>query len=445
VKQTILMTLLTVAGTLGVLVRGPFIAVSMYYLFAVLRPQYLWDWALPQGVPWSEFVAWAAIIGAAGTMMGIGSGRADSPPVRKWSAAHWIYVLFGLWITLTYFTAQDKDVAGFWLPEYLKIFTMFIVASLVTTTSNRIYALYLIATGALIYIAYEVNYVYLVNGRLDIFHNGYGGLDNNGAALMLAMGVPLSVYAWEASRSWGRWIFAAAIPVLVHAVLMTYSRGAMLALVVVAPLLILRSRRKGQFLAFSLAMAVVVPVLAGPEIRHRFFTLNNVEEDASANSRFDSWQAAFRIANDYPIFGVGIRNSELLSHEYGADTEGRTIHSQYLQTLADSGYIGLALYLAALTAVWLSLRRARRALGPRRDPDANRLRSLIAGVEGSLLVFCVGAAFLSLEVFELPYLIGLLGCELWIVVRALPAPVETETRDAKARSRTALPAVRTAS
>ena len=424
------MIALTTAGTLGILVAGPFIAVAVYYLFAVLRPQFIWEWALPPGIPWSQYVGGAAIVGGIAAALGLVPSAEAGNRLRRASVAHVMVVVFGLWVTVTYFTAQDRAVAGLWLPEYLKIFAMFVVATLVVTTGAQIFTLYLVITCALIYIAYEVNVLYLVDGRLDIYHHGYGGFDNNGAALMLAMGVPLSLYAWEAIGGLKRWLFAAAIPVLLHAVLMTYSRGAMLALLVAAPVVILRSRRRWQFSLAGVALACMIPLLAGPEIRDRFFTVYDAASDASANLRFDSWRAAIRIANDFPIVGVGIRNSNLLSYSYGADIEGRTIHSQYLQTLADAGYVGLGLYIAALAAVWVALVRSRRALKERTDTEAYRLRSIVSGIEGSLLVFCTGAAFLSLEVFELPYLLALLGCQIWVVTRAsLPAAATSDAPD----------------
>ena len=48
--------------------------------------------------------------------------------------------------------------------------------------------------------------------------------------------VPLAIFAWEATPGIYRWLFAMAVPGLVHAVLMTYSRGAMLSLLVASPL-----------------------------------------------------------------------------------------------------------------------------------------------------------------------------------------------------------------
>jgi probable O-glycosylation ligase (exosortase A-associated) len=235
---------------------------------------------------------------------------------------------------------------------------------------------------------------------------------------MLAMGLPLTIYAWEAIKGWTRWIFAATVPLLLHAVLMTYSRGAMVSLLVASPVILLRSRRRWQFLAMAVAIASIIPILAGKEIRDRFFTLQKYSSDDSANSRFASWGAAIRIANQYPIFGAGLRNSNLLSYEFGADEEGRTIHSQYLQTLADTGYPGLLLYLTAIGSAFTATVRSRRALRRRTDPEALQMRSMLSGIEGSLVVFCVGGAFLSIEVFELPFLLGLLAIQLWVLARA---------------------------
>src|SRR5207344_3136757 len=111
---------------------------------------------------------------------------------------------------------------------------------------RQVRVLYLIALGALGYIAYEINFLYLVSGGLDVYQSGYGGLDNNGAGLMIAMAVPLAYFLWLHYRSWWRWIFAAFIPVMLHAVLMSYSRGAMVSLLLASPLLIVRSQRKAQ-------------------------------------------------------------------------------------------------------------------------------------------------------------------------------------------------------
>jgi hypothetical protein len=152
--------------------------------------------------------------------------------------------------------------------------------------------------------------------------------------------------------------------------------------------------------------------------------VESYEEDGSAQSRFNSWNAGLRIALDHPVFGVGVRNSNLFSFQYGADREGRAIHSQYLQVLADTGFPGLFFYLLTLVYLALDLRRVRRWAQAMETEEQRLAYSTACGVESALAVFCIGGLFLSLEVFELPYLMLLLGAQLPLVARLHePAPL----------------------
>jgi probable O-glycosylation ligase (exosortase A-associated) len=410
VKQLLFMIAVTLVGTVGVFIRGPICGVAVYYFFAVLRPQFIWQWSLPEGIQWSLYVALATI---ASVLLGVpGPGRAPLP----WTAAQRFVLLFAAWVVLSYANAFDKEYAYIVFVDYLKIFLMLFIASAVIREVAELWVIMLLTATSLAYISYEINYLYFVNGYLGIQRNGYGGLDNNGAGLMLAMGVPLCLFAWEGMRHRLRWAFLALIPVVVHAVLMTYSRGAMLSLVVAWPLMVARSRHRVRIILASVAFGVLaIPMMAGPEIQARFLSIQSNEVDESANSRRQSWAAAWRIARDYPILGVGVRNSNLFSYQYGADVEGRTIHSQYLQIAADCGFVGIGLYLSIIVSVFASVRSARRAARRDSGPDADRARAVASGVECSLFVFCFGAIFLSLEVFELPYLLILLGAQLSVV------------------------------
>ncbi|HVS40425.1 MAG TPA: O-antigen ligase family protein [Gemmataceae bacterium] len=424
-KQLIFMIVVTLIGVGGSLAVTPFYGVAVYYFFAVLRPQFIWKWSLPEGVNWSLYVALAAMLGA---ILNVRSRKTRPTPEggRRLSAGHWLVLGFGAWIAVTFVTARDHEVAYPYFIEYLKLFIMFWVAATVIRSVRQVWVLYLLTAATLGYIAYEVNYIYFFQGRYTyIYRLGYGGLDNNGAGLMLAMGIPLCYFAWEGIGRWFRWAFLVLIPLLLHAVLMSYSRGAMVSLLAGVPFYLLRSRRKFQLLLVLAGVVAIVPVLAGKEIRERFFSIQSNDVDASANARRSSWAAAWEITKANPVFGVGIRNSNLISYEYGADMEGRTIHSQYLQTSADSGLIALGLYLAALTAVWFSTRRARLLAAKRIDTEGREAHAAACGVEGAMIVFCVGASFLSLENFELPYLMLLLGAQLPLVLRPAPGPVES--------------------
>jgi Na+/H+ antiporter NhaD/arsenite permease-like protein len=110
--------------------------------------------------------------------------------------------------------------------------------------------------------------------------------------------------------------------------------------------------------------------------------------------------------------------------------EGRTIHSQFLQLLADEGYVGLTFYLLTLLSFFFNSWRTRQRLKGRADPHSRKIIAMLNGLESSMAMFCVGGLFLSLEVFELPYLLILIGAQLALIVRRDLAPVSQEAVEA---------------
>jgi probable O-glycosylation ligase (exosortase A-associated) len=438
-KHLLFMIAVTLLGSVGVYVLTPFCGVAVYTFFAVLRPQFIWDWSLPEGWAWSFYVAIPTIIAAILVKLGVMSA---GPPkmdgtrfTGAWSVAHTMVLIFAGWVVVTYATAFRREIAFITLQEYLKIFVMFVVSSVLVRTPRQVWGLCVLTTSSLAYIAYDVNYKYFVDHYLGIFHNGYGGLDNNGAGLMLAMSVPLCYFIWEGWQNhaqrwlrWFRWLYLLFIPVVIHAVLCTYSRGSMVAMLGSVPFIFLYSRKKVFLSGLVLVMAFfVIPALAGKEIRARFFSIEQNDVDASAQSRRDSWNAAWLIAKNHPLFGVGVRNSPLLTKQYGADMEGRVVHNQYLQLAADTGFPGLAIYLGCLVSVFWACFRVRHSLKRQDYYEAQRDSAVASGVSCSLILCCIGATFLSIEVCELPYVLMFLGVHLRVLVLETFSPPSAAT------------------
>lgn len=429
-KQFVFMALTMLLGTGGSVVLSPVYGIAVYYMYAVLRPQSMWDWVELFGLRMSD-VNWSfpvAVVTLAATVLWrlklwtpLATAKAPWYGNLGFGRSHYLFLAFTAWITLTYFTAQNQTAAWPYLIEYAKIFVMFICATLVLRTAGDLWLIYYVVLGSAVYIAYEVNFYYLSVGWMMLATRGYGGMDNNGAALIFAMAVPMCFFAWEANTKRWRWGFLLAIPVLLHAVLLSFSRGAMVSLAVVAVPMFIRARHK-RFVAAVYAVGLAcLPLMAGKEIQERFLSIGKHDVDESANSRKVSWEIAIRMANERPVFGVGIRNSNLLTYQYGADMQGRTIHSQYLQTAADSGWVGLGLYCGLLLSVFVGLWQTRRALRPFTDLETQRVRSLAAGLECTLILFCFGALFLSLEYFEMPYIAMVLAVQLHAITRAVKA------------------------
>jgi probable O-glycosylation ligase (exosortase A-associated) len=393
-KQTLLLTVLSVLAAIGAL-SEPFWAVLLYYFLAVLRPQFLWDWALPGDVRWSlaaaGFVFFAVLI--------------NLPRVFALARPNVILgltVAFGSLLMVSCLASANPHLAMSWGADFGKIILMAIVAGLLIHRASQVWWLAVAMFAATGYIAYEVNHQYLLRGyQLDIFHNGFGGLDNNGAGLVLAMGLPFA-YAlgvgWQGRHAlWVRGATAAAGLLMIHAIMLTYSRGAMLAALIAAGWLVLRHRPRGQAVAAAAAMLVVVAVLAGPEVRDRFTSTAAFSEDDSAQARLTTWKIGWALAWERPLTGHGIRNSRMLMQSYDAELDGRTIHSMYLQIAADSGIPALLVFCALLGAAWWRCGRMANEDGP--------LGPIARACQTSLLVYAIGGVFLSVEVFEPAWLI----------------------------------------
>lgn len=431
-KQLAFMAVTMFLGTAGSFALSPVYGIAVYYLYAVLRPQFMWEWVEALGVRvgevnWSFPVAVATLFSTLVWRLGLWAplAAAKSPwyGSPRFSRSHVLFLLFTAWISLTYVTAINQARAWPFFLEYVKIFVMFACAALVLREVRDLWLIYLVVLGSAAYIAYEINFFYLVYHWMFLQQRGYGGLDNNGAALILAMAVPMAFFAWEATRRWWRWAYLAVVPVLGHAILLSYSRGAMLSLLATAALMWVRARNKVTVGLFYLVAALLIVGTTGKEIEARFKSIGS----DSQNPRLLSWKIAVQMANDRPVFGFGIRNSNLYTFDYGADEEGRTIHSQYLQLAADSGWVALALYAALLLSIFAGLWQVRWWLRKYQDPETANVRSLAAGVECALFLFCFGAVFLSLEHFEMPYIVMLLGVQVHAITRAVmrkmnPAP-----------------------
>jgi probable O-glycosylation ligase (exosortase A-associated) len=430
-KQLAFMAITMLLGTAGSFALSPVYGIAVYYLYAVLRPQAIWDWVELFGVRlgeinWSLPVALCTLVATLVWRFGIWTPISTVKPPwygnPRFTRSHYLFLAFTAWICLTFATALNHTRAWPYFIEYVKIFVMFICATLVLRTVRDLWIIYFVMLGAAAYIAYELNFYYLVYKWIMVQHRGYGGLDNNGAALILAMGIPLAFFAWEATRRWWRWGYMLAIPVLGHAVMLTYSRGAMLALIPCALLMWVRARNKA-FMTTAYAVGFVLLVATtGKEIEQRFASIGK----ENSNARWETWSVAVRMANDRPVFGFGIRCSpEFIGKgPYVIAVDNLTIHSQYLQIAADSGWPALLLYTGLLGSVLYGLWQTRRTLRKFTDPDTQNVRSLAAGLECALVLFCVGATFLSLEHFEMPYIVMLLAVQLHAITRAVTARLE---------------------
>ena len=424
-KQFLFLSAITLGCGLASVLE-PFWGIFLYYVFAVMRPQYLWKWALPFDAHWS-------LIAAAIVFVSLALQFPKIIERARFNVVAGFVVAYGLMVMLTMITAYNPAWSQVWVVETGKILLMAILATCVIDELWQVNLLGVMILFSLGEIAYEVNCLYYFqNHRLDIFHYGYGGYDNNGAGLLLALAIPFA-YCYFFSAAKGAWrIVKYATPVvavlLIQAVMMTYSRGAMLASLIGLGWILLHHRKRLQAVIVVLVLMLVVGRLAGPQIRHEFMSTEDYQSDASAQVHLEAWHAAWEMTWEHPLFGTGVRNSKYFMKNYDWRVRGRTVHNIYLQTAADSGVITASIYIAMLIAAMAVLSLARRdclvwlreegSTATEADwREIDRAEKLCLSIQGSLIVFAVGSMFLSVEDFETFWLLIVMAGVMPGVVR----------------------------
>jgi O-antigen ligase len=210
------------------------------------------------------------------------------------------------------------------------------------------------------------------------------------------------------AQRWGvRVLILGSTLLMVHIVLFSFSRGAMLGLIATALVgFWLMSKRPVHYLTLALAVTLSIR-LAGSEVRQEFMTVfaEKEERDFSAQSRLDLWSNAWDSILKRPILGVGPDHFPLIAKEYGWPA-GKEVHNLWFQLGAELGLPGLLLLLSfyslCIARLWSLLSKSESVADPWLC-DAARM------VIVSLLGFSVAAFFVSLEGLEVPYYIVLIG------------------------------------
>lgn len=116
------------------------------------------------------------------------------------------------------------------------------------------------------------------------------------------------------------------------------------------------------------------------------------------DNRMEIWRASFRMSKDHPWFGVGPGHFDFRFYEYRPVTvqaRADKTHNDYLNTLVDWGWIGVALVAGALltlalgvTEMWPHVCRGDRDLGGKMG---SRHAFVVGGIAGlaALLIHCV--------------------------------------------------------
>jgi O-antigen ligase len=183
-----------------------------------------------------------------------------------------------------------------------------------------------------------------------------------------------------------RLLFGVCFGLVITAVFVSESRGAVLALLAgigVTAMFHVKARAGVATAAVVLAILVILGILFWPSasVRERFSTLRHATQTPSGQTRLQLWHDATRIWRDYPVAGCGIESFRAVYPRYKSSTVRKSaLHSEneYVQLLAETGLIGVSLALTLaifmIRTGWWTYRDSRQQALLAQFPAAKRAR-----------------------------------------------------------------------
>lgn len=354
------------------------------------------------------------------------------------------FAAYGLVVFSTSVWAPDAGLVDHYFAEIVKaLFIAVLAASLAPTRGALQRAMTALIVAASVLSATSV--VQITTGR---FLDAFGGLvtpqvgtmyehilmpraagppnsDPNFYARILLIVIPLAVaYAAVERQLFRRLFYAGAAALITAGTLVTYSRGAMLTMGVMALLLLIGLRVRPRHIALGGVAGLVALLVLPTNIGRRLLTIETllpgytaeqVDYDSSVEKRKLLVAAGLAMFDQNPIGGVGAGHYGRVFPRYANEIGSPWIdyhppgtkehpHGLYFEIASETGILGLLTFAAVVVAALVSLERSRRAFRARRDR-----RMAIVSMAVSVAIFGYLVASIFLHETHLRYLALYLG------------------------------------
>jgi hypothetical protein len=203
--------------------------------------------------------------------------------------------------------------------------------------------------------------------------------DPNDLCLLLTMGIFIALFSLtDASQGLLRFLWLVPLLLMLHALLLTYSRAGILSFFVGCAMLV--GTRYG-WRALALVGAPLVP-LGMLAIGGRMASFSASE--GTGQARVQIWSDALDQLRTAPLFGIGF-------NELGKYV-GKTAHNSFMNAFAELGLFGGTLFFGTFFFAFVQLVRLLQDRAAVRDPELRRLLPFLLAILAS---FTVGIMTLS--------------------------------------------------
>lgn len=318
----------------------------------------------------------------------------------------WLCIFWALSIIGVLFSTEPQLAIQYIKNIYWKIMVMTLaIAWLITDTRQlRNVSLVVVAAGMLVACVALSNYINnigLVEGSRVTIGRDIGSMlgDPNDLSLVLMfpLAFSISLLLTKEQPCLLRFLAIIAIVLSFSAVFATQSRGGLLGSMAVIGIFAMKYvRSKILLILGGLALAIVLYAVAGISGR----ASGGAAEagiDASAMGRLYAWEAAFNMALSNPFTGVGLDNFFANYYFYSTHWDGlpHAVHSTWFGILAETGFLGLFVFIGLLVSLFRLMRQVLREMDNRPQYYPVNLRTAANAVYAGLIGTIVSGTFLT--------------------------------------------------
>lgn len=319
----------------------------------------------------------------------------------SWLALFWLLVTIGLVFASNRGVAIQEFKGIYWKIMVMTLAIVWLVNSMDKLAKTSTIIIFSGCLIGIIAISNSINGIGLVEGTRVTIGRDIGSMlgDPNDLALVLMfpMAFAISQATTKGIPTMHRFIGAAACIILLYAVIATQSRGGLLGSIAVLGIFALSIiRSKVTLISLGAIAAVGLYFAAGISDR----ASGGAAEagiDASAMGRLYAWEAAFKMALDNPLTGVGLNNFYSNYFFYSPHWDGlnHAVHSTWFGVLAETGFLGLTVFIILIGSLLITARKTLKQIKATGNSVNPILYSSAFAVYAGLIGTIVSGTFLT--------------------------------------------------
>jgi putative inorganic carbon (hco3(-)) transporter len=281
--------------------------------------------------------------------------------------------IFMVFITLP-FVAFPGSVIRFNIPIILKAIVFLYFTALILDTEKRYRWAVFTFVACQVFRVMEPLYLHITDGYWGSityysgeFANRLSGapadvINPNELGFIIVTAIPFLHYLLLREKWHFKFLYFCLLAALLYALLLTMSRGAFLALLVVGWFVWKESKRKILLLCMAVVLTVVAYTIMNDAQRDRYFSLVSSESKQSrtAEGRITGMINEFVVGLHRPIFGHGIGTSPEAKFHAGHSTKAS--HNMYAEILIEVGFVGMFFFFRFVRAIYRQIEYAKKAL-----------------------------------------------------------------------------------